>query len=65
MLRLSALEVAPRASAGGGRAVSASVRPVAKQPGTHHLIRLSGSRSMAACLQGFLEGQQDGTMIMT
>lgn len=45
--------------------VPASVWPVAKQPGTHHLIRLSGSRGMTACLQGFLEGQQDGTMIMT
>ncbi len=43
----------PCASAGGGQAELAAVMPEAEQQGTHCLIRLSGSRGTASCLQGF------------
>lgn len=65
MLRQSALGVVLCVSAGSGQAVLAAVMPEAEQQGTHCLIRLSGSRGTAVCLQGFrgfLEGQQDSDM---
>lgn len=53
VLKKSALGVVPCASAGGGQAELAAVMPEAEQQGTHCLIRLSGSRGTAVCLQGF------------
>lgn len=49
--RQSALGVVQCASVGGGQAELAAVSP--EQQGTHCLIRLSGSRATAVCLQGF------------
>lgn len=55
---------------GGTLAVRVAARPVAKQHGPIHLIRLSRSRGMAKCPQGDLEAEMDSDnswsgMIMT